>query len=106
MYSCSSFLYNDVGNVILISSEIKVMSLFVNIIANQTETTPQEESQKSTAKKRQVSLPETETTSSKPKILVSPIARSTDPETTCIQTETSKEETSTADDLHELQVNA
>lgn len=69
-----------------------------------TETTPQEESQNCRAKKRQVSLPETETTSSKPKILVSPIARPTDPENTCLQTETSKEAKSTTDDLQELQV--
>lgn len=71
---------------------------------DQTETIPQEECQNCTAKKRQVSLPETEATSSKPIIHVSPIARPTDPENTCLQTETTKEEKSTANDIQELQV--
>ncbi|CAC5417985.1 unnamed protein product [Mytilus coruscus] len=84
--------------------KIKFMSYLVNIIVNQTETTPQEESQNCTAKKRQVALPETEFINSKPKILVSPIARPTDPENTCLQTKSRKEAKSTVDDLQELQV--
>lgn len=87
-----------------------IHELILNVVADQTEKKSQEESLNGSklncaATKRQVLLPETETISNKPKILVPPLSRPADHEITCRQNEPIKESKSTADDIQELQVN-